>query len=352
MTVTLYKQDLKGNIRYLQAFTGTEGQLVQMSGIVGTENPIVHEKTCKAKNVGRSNETSPAEQAEKELESLVAEKLSEGYFKTVLEAQTIKVILPMLAKDFKKEVKKVKYPCFAQPKLDGMRALGDTSLISREGKIIQNLDHIVNVIKTIPHHLDGELYAHGYSFQENMKMIKKYTEGFTEKVSYHVYDLVSTDSFADRYKALAKAVKGHPNIKLVPTVVINSEKELQEAHIKFLSEGYEGTIVRHGEAGYLVNGRSSNLLKYKDFIDIACKIVDITPADQRTEWGVPVLELPDGRTFRAGMKYSHEDRVDFLKNKDMYIGQIGEIRFFEYTDTGIPRFPVMVGIRLDRSSGE
>ena len=347
----LFKKDIKGNIRYLKTYT-VGSELFQESGIVDTENPVTHSKTCKGKNIGRSNETTPEVQAKKELLSLVEEKLSEGYFRTLEEASTIDVILPMLAKDFKKEKKKVKFPCFAQPKLDGMRALGDTSLISREGKIIQNLDHIVAEIKQIDGHLDGEVYAHGFSFQENMKMIKKYTAGVSELVSYHVYDMVSKKTFSERYRDLAKLIQGAKHIKLVPTIVVSSEKELQQAHIQFLSEGYEGTIVRHGDSPYLINGRSSSLLKYKDFIDIACKIVDITPADQRTEWGVPVLELPDGRTFRAGMKYSHADRVDFLKNADKYIGQIGEIRFFEYTDTGIPRFPVMVGIRLDKTKAD
>ena len=91
-----------------------------------------------------------------------------------------------------------------------------------------------------------------------------------------------------------------------------------------------------------------HLLKYKDFIDIAVKLVDVTPAEQRETWGVPVLELPDGRTFRAGAIMSHDEREDLLTNKDKYIGQTAEIRFFEYTDDGKPRFGVLVGFRLDK----
>ena len=30
------------------------------------------------------------------------------------------------------------------------------------------------------------------------------------------------------------------------------------------------------------------------------------------------------------------------------IGKMAEIRFFEYSDEGVPRFPVMVGIRQDK----
>jgi len=52
-------------------------------------------------------------------------------------------------------------------------------------------------------------------------------------------------------------------------------------------------------------------------------------------------------TFKAGFKYSHEDRKEFLTNKEKYIGKIANIRFFEYTDDGLPRFPIMFGIRGD-----
>jgi hypothetical protein len=44
---------------------------------------------------------------------------------------------------------------------------------------------------------------------------------------------------------------------------------------------------------------------------------------------------------------SHEDRKELLKNKQNYIGKTAEVRFFEWTDEGNPRFPIMVGIRLD-----
>jgi len=48
------------------------------------------------------------------------------------------------------------------------------------------------------------------------------------------------------------------------------------------------------------------------------------------------------------MKFSHEAREEILRNKHMYIGMMAEIRFFEYTDSGLPRFPVCVGFRLDK----
>ena len=134
---------------------------------------------------------------------------------------------------------------------------------------------------------------------------------------------------------------------LVTTYKVNSEYELKQFHSNFIKEGYEGSIVRHGNEGYKMDARSSNLLKYKDFQDIAVPIIDIIPAEARPEWGIPVLSLND-KTFKAGTKLSHDERKTLLSNKEDYIGKTAEIRFFEYTDDGLPRFPVMVGIRLDK----
>lgn len=353
---TLFKRDAAGRIRFLNVST-KGADLIQESGVVGTENPLPHRKTCKGKNIGRSNETTPEAQAVKEAESLVTEKLKEGYFRTKEEAETEETLFPMLAKEYGKEKKKIDWskPVYAQPKLDGMRCLitvnpSGVILKSRDGRFIETMQHIVEAFSGVTHGTyDGELYAHGYSFQQNMEFIKKWrpNDDGSIQVKFHCYDTVVEDTFTRRLLVRDTNLSNVKHVVFVETVRIKSEADLKKQHQKYLSEGYEGTIVRHGDAPYKINGRSSNLLKYKDFQDIAVPIVDIEPAEQRPEWGVPVLQLPDGRTFKAGMKYSHEERKNFLDNKDTYIGSTAEIRFFELSDEGIPRFPVMVGIRQD-----
>lgn len=137
------------------------------------------------------------------------------------------------------------------------------------------------------------------------------------------------------------------NIKLAETFQINSKEELLTYHKKFLSEGYEGTIVRIPYGKYEINKRSSSLLKYKDFQDIACTIIGVEPSEKRPKQGIFICEHR-GNSFGCGMKFSHAEREEILINKDYYIGKTAEIRFFEYTEDGIPRFPVAVGIRLDK----
>ena len=348
----VYKKDSSGKIRVLHVFT--EGAiLVQESGVI--DGALVqHKSECTAKNIGKSNETTPETQAVFEARSKIQNKMSTGYFMTIAEAESKTVVLPMLAKDYKKEKLKVKFPCYVQPKLDGMRALGcrQGDLISRKGKEIDTMSHIQKDLDSIPivDIFDGELYVKGESFQENMKLIKKYRKNESEKIKFHVYDMVFPEkTFQERFILLKSIIgKNYSNIELVPTYQVDNEADIKKWHEQFIAQGYEGTIIRHSNEGYAVNKRSSQLLKYKDFIDEVYEVVDVVSSERNPEQGVIHCKLADGRTFGCGMKFSHSERETMLMEKKDYIGQIAEIRFFEFTDDGLPRFPVCVGFRLDK----
>jgi DNA ligase-1 len=349
----LYKKDTKNKIRIWKI--ETDGAYInQWSGLLDGKL-IFNQKIAKGKNIGKSNETTPEEQAIKEIKSEIESKLTEGYFRTLEEAQNEEVVLPMLAKSYEDEKHKIDWTnCYIQPKLDGMRCLahisagGHVQLISRDGKIIENMAHIVDDLVNIKENiiLDGELYCHGSTFQENMKLIKKYRPGETENIKYHIYDVVSDNNFITRNN-MVNSIRKSEHIEIVSTVPCYSEDHLKAAHMIIISKGYEGTMIRWGNKPYKVNGRSENLLKYKDFKDLDALIINIEPGDQRPEWGVPVLQW-NNKTFRSGVRMSHEDRVNLLINKDDFIGKIANIRYFELTDEGIPRFPIMVGVHEDR----
>lgn len=348
-TKTLYKKDSKGKIRTL-TISAYMGKVAQVSGLMDGKK-VEHVSDSKPKNVGKANETTVAEQAVLEAKAKIKNKLDQGYFETLDDARNEEVVLPMLAKSFDKESHKIDWStAYVQPKLDGMRCLklGD-KLMSRKGKEITTLPHIAAIEDNSKSWLDGELYAHGLTFQENMSLIKK-NRPESINVKYHVYDVVlEGTSFIDRFNLLNGSVKDCEHIELVPTFKIESLAMLKHYHEKFISEGYEGSILRWGNDGYKINGRSSNLLKYKDFIDETYTVVDIEPSDKNPEQGVVICKCEKtGETFGTGMKFSHKERENILNNKSNYIGKTAEIRFFEYTDGGLPRFPVCVGFRLDK----
>lgn len=368
----IYKKDSKNKIRVLHVYTDG-ADLIQESGLV--EGKLIpHKSTCTGKNIGKSNETTPAEQAVSEAISKIETKMTEGYFNSIEDAENMggdKVILPMLAKSYEKEIEKIDWQkaVFIQPKLDGMRCLavvkaGTVTLISRTGKIIDTVPHInqnlMELSKEIDIVLDGELYAHGKTFQENMRLLKKNRGVETEEVHYHVYDTISEESYTTRNELLQNAVKYleeniaplSNSIELVETAIIRDVSQIKDFHGLFLGQGYEGSIIRHGSDGYDINKRSSSLLKVKDFIDKAYPIIDVVPSERRPEQGVIVCEIPSlniyNQTFHANLKFSHAEREYILSNKEKYIGQMAEIRFFEFTEDRIPRFPVCVGFRLDK----
>lgn len=360
-----FKKDSKGKIRLYRIYTD-DADLVKETGLL--DGKLKEDrKTCKGKNIGRANETTPEQQAVLEMESDFLKKLDTGYFKTVEEAQNEEVILPMLAKEFGKEEHKINWGnAKAQFKLDGMRCLmvidrdGQNKLISRQGKEILTLPHLSEDMSHLKGGLipggklifDGELYVHGESFQENMRLLKKYRPGESEKIRFFCYDMVSDNPFAHRYFYLKEYLRnreaqGVEHIDILDTVDVSSRAEVEEYHAKAISEGYEGVMVRWGSEGYKVNGRSSNLLKFKQFDDIALPVQEVIPNDANPEHGTPVFEL-NGNVFKAGVRMSHDERTKLMSNSEEYIGQTAEIRYFGTSETGVPRFPVVVGFRLDQ----
>ena len=120
-------------------------------------------------------------------------------------------------------------------------------------------------------------------------------------------------------------------------------------YTQFIDDGYEGTMIRlMDDTRYEFNKRSKSLLKLKDFIDEVYEIVDVVPSDRKPLEGVVLCKMADGKIFKCGMKLSIEERKSFLLEKDEHIGKMAEVRFFEYSDDGIPRFPVYHGTRLDK----
>jgi DNA ligase-1 len=367
LKTSLFKKDSKSKIRYLTISTEND-IIVQESGLLNTDSPVIHRKAAKGKNIGKSNETTAVDQAMIEFKSIVASKIKEGYSTTIEEAKIKVIILPMLAKSYKDEKSKIDWnkDVYTQQKYDGMRCLmvisnGEITLLSRDGRNIMDssnnsMKHIITEFSKIKEDviLDGELYINpDYSFQETMKAIKSKNKN-NSLVNYYIYDCVLDKPFIDRITYAENLVFKYLG-ETLETAFISRPLKTDNTlawHKEFIKDGYEGSMIRHSDVGYELNKRSSSLLKYKDFLDTDAIIIDIIPADQRPEWGVPVLKYADTSltqdTFKAGLKFSHKDREDLLTNKHLYIGKTANIRFFEYTDSGVPRFPVMIGIHEDR----
>ena len=121
-------------------------------------------------------------------------------------AQTFDPTTDLAATTKKKKV--IKFPCFVQPKLDGLRCVSyatrtgnDAAVVlqSRTGAFFTGLPHIAAALRPyLSQHpnivIDGELYTDQMPFEELAGLIKKkkITESdvaLLKKVKYHVYDI-------------------------------------------------------------------------------------------------------------------------------------------------------------------
>lgn len=358
--IKIFKKDSKGKIRVLQYWT--EGATLHQAGGLLDGALVYNSKVCTGKNIGKTNETTPEQQAIFEMESTIKKKLQEDYFNTVEEAQTSEVILPMLAKVYKEHKHKIDWTnCYIQPKLDGQRCLivkkgKNITLLSRDGIDIQeqhkSMNHILEAASKLQGDiiLDGELYRENTDFQDIMKAIKKYRKGISESIKFYCYDTILNAPFSERLAEVNRNITqiNEMTIQKLFTLRVSDEKDVNFYHEDFIANGFEGTIVRHGTSAYKLNGRSDSLLKYKNFDDNDFLIVDIKPAENRPEWGIVTCKLKDDITFDATPKMTEKEKAELLKNKSNYIGKTAIITHFGFTDAGVPRFPVFKGIRLDK----
>lgn len=308
--------------------------------------------TCVAKNVGRANETTPQEQAQLEAQSKWQKKVDKGY-NTKLTGKK-KYFEPMLAQKLDKyEDLCFTEPTFIQPKLDGLRCIGqDGTMKSRNGKEFSTVDHLAQNKVT----LDGELYNHKYrnDFNKIVSLIKRTKpsdediESAEANVEFWVYDYPDHNGpFSERYDALKKFVKKHGNkkIKVVPTYRVRSQEDIEKYHAQFIEQGYEGSIIRI-DLGAYENKRSKQLLKKKDFQDAEFTIIDIVEGkgNRSGTAGNLLLKTRKGVEFGAGLRGDKEFVTNLLKNKKKYIGKTATIRYGHLTPDGIPRWPVATQI--------
>ena len=386
------------------------------------------------KNIGRSNERTPLEQCMSETRRKWTDKKEkEGYSETKPadcgegygdvsgnyfgendndedgdndDGGSAGPFLPMLAQTFNpadaivtgagagsKKKKVITFPCFVQPKLDGLRCVSyvkrsgnDTTIAlqSRTGAFFTGLPHIAAALRPyLSQHpsivIDGELYTDQMPFEELAGLIKKkkITDSDIErlkKVKYHVYDIYdraqSNMPYSERLGVLVDAVRrcvcvandtltaGSPHRMLrsateAATVVIlvRTEKvavlaDFRRLFSEFVEAGYEGIMLRNAEGVYRANYRSNDLQKYKEFMEDEYLITGYTHGEGRDAGAVIWLcETADGKDFTVRPRGTMEQRRIWFNMGATYVGKKLTVIFQELTEEGKPRFPVGKAVR-------
>ncbi len=316
------------------------------------------------KNIGRANETTPHEQAIIEVRSKINKKIMDGYnvrssfgvfvgmdFKVRTQCPSV-----MLAKKFEDHEHKLPKIVIIQPKLDGIRCLANTitgELFSRKKEPILSAPHVSEAILSMNLHdslgvewLDGELYNHDLEFQKICSIVRmsKSLHPEYKDIQYHVYDYISDEPESARKVNLSE-VDDAEFVKIVEYVTCD-KSEIDKAQVKFVKEGYEGTIIRDPRAGYQQK-RSDKLLKLKDFIQEEFKILGVKKEEFEDTLGTFICRAKNGKTFDPRPSFTDELRLELwkkFKNKEMS-GYVATVSYFRLTFDGIPYIPIVRGIR-------
>jgi len=311
------------------------------------------------KNVGRSNETTPKEQAQLEADSWKQRKVDNGYVLDPLQVDnpTIKKYA-MLAKNFdidrvQKELDSAGY-VFVQPKFDGIRCLATSNgLFARSGKKIKGMTHIEQSLEPLFDRypdvvLDGELYNHEYrdNFNEIVSAVKREKNFDAEKaakIQYHVYDVVLDgdlhETFSGRFLAFEFLQDSPEPIIPTQTETCLDQADITKYHDLFLSEGYEGTMVRYDE-NYLINKRGWALQKFKEFQEEEYTIIRFEEGRGRSEGllSTVVVDVAGVEVF-ATMMGALSMRAELWTERDLYVGGTATVKYFNKTKDGSLRFP-------------
>ena len=388
----LYKRDSKDRPRQWRVWTEGSTLLVETGLVDGAKK--VQKTVCKMKNIGKSNETTPEEQAIIEAYAKWRiQRTNEDYNQDIDKAGL--QLRPMLALDYKKVPHRVNWPdAVVSTKLDGLRLTVGNRLkiggwdkeehlyMSRKG-ILYPMPHfdeetsklllaVNRRLKTFNSGvcclaLDGEAYIHGMPLQKINSLVKSYKPGKTENLEYHLFDLIIPGmSFIHRYEVLVDCLSDFmdsKNLKLVPVYTASSEKLMVEMHDKFVEQGYEGAIIRHASAEYGIGQRSSDLFKRKKFFRNEFKIIKIWP-DKNGNAMFTVefkkgfkfeykdhIATKDG-TFKVTPKRTHVERKEMLNNPDDWVGNWITTKYQDLTEDEIPTFCSGLALRVCTDKGE
>ena len=332
------------------------------------------------KNIGKKNETTIEEQAFREADKMQKDKIEKDEYSilkpssssNVTTSDEIKPISPMLCEKYDPQSKSkhkidIVFPCFAQPKLDGVRCLsyrlrGDWINQSRQLKFFKNLTHINQHLQRVFGMervvLDGELYTHQSQFNQFVGIIKKEKVPSGKdletllQIHYHIYDCILLDrrdaTYQERLDYLKSKLQHNPVLQLVQTSEVQKE-EVIPLHHTFVQNGYEGLILRNKIAPYETS-RTRHLLKYKEFEDSEFEVVGFKEGEGNDAgtvvWKCKIPNAKEGhREMDVRPRGTVEDRKIYFQNGKKYIGKMLTVRYQGLSEYGVPRFPVGIAIR-------
>jgi len=290
----------------------------------------------------------------------------------------------MLASGYEEKlVDKVKWPAYAQLKMDGMRfnAIvrdGKCEFRTRNGKEINLLGNLeeefVTASKGMDVVFDGELVVAFFDGlmdrQTGNGILNKAIKGTisdaeAKLVRAVVWDFIPYLYFSDglcpveyatRFDRLQDAVEGIEKIRVVTSNTVNSLEEARQVFEQYLSDGQEGIILKDIYSPW-ENKRAKHQIKFKGELECDLKIVDVEDGTGKYEGllGALVCESEDGVIkVKVGSGFNDEDRKK-IKKQDV-VGKVVAVKYnarirSKSQDESL-FLPIFVEIREDKNQAD
>lgn len=233
----------------------------------------------------------------------------------------------------------ITFPCYVQPKLNGVNAtLGTDGIFrSRTGK------YFPAVQKAFPWprpqvELYGELYHHGWSLQRILGAVTpdEPTDATTQ-IKFIGYDADSSDNFPARLRDIETWLPRFYAIEFLSTTRCDTREDLEYVYESDLSLGYEGIVIRD---------LLGNVWKRKPYVDAEYQCIGVIEGKGKRAGHVGKfkLRLDDHRNFYCG-----GGQVSYGYLRELFlappVGKMLTVRYNSTSEDGVPLCAQLISVR-------
>lgn len=316
---------------YEQTYNTTFGlewafdELKKLSSRVVTGNKAIEHLTYILSSLSEDNAKVIVRIIEKDLRAGFSEGTANKVWPNLVHEYPV-----MLCSPFEQKlVDKIKFPAYAQMKMDGMRfnAIvrgGKCEFRSRNGKeilLLGNLEQeFVSLADSVDCVFDGELLVMDgdtcqfMDRQTGNGILNKANKGTISavdatKVHASVWDVIPMQSFelgycaipystrfSSLYYSVSKQKTAGKKIWVVTSTIVETQEQAQEIFQEYLASGFEGIILKDGN-GVWEDKRAKHQIKFKGELECDLKIVAIEEGTGKYAGmlGALVCESSDGK---------------------------------------------------------
>lgn len=283
-------------------------------------------------------------------------------------------------------------PVYISPKLDGERSLAvNGAALSSSLKPVKN-KHVQAMYKEWElHGLDGELVVGSPTARNpdtGVSIVRNNTRRGIGPIEgepdFKLYVFDRWDRVGEVFKYVVnrkfgvRAYDDCPFIEIVPQILCNSIKEVEDREQRFLEQGYEGAVISSIDKGYKFNRSTWNefaagngMIKLKRFVDAEAEVLEAFPLERNgneaktnalghTERStakagkvvdplylgkVRVRDIKTGVVFHVGTGWTADERRELMARADELPGKIMTYKHFPQGAKDAPNLPIFLAWR-------